>query len=148
MYCANCGSEIKPELNYCNRCGARVTKIDTEIQMSLSENLSSSLAYIGGFGLIGYIFVALVLVKNGVPPNVLAAISFFYLGALFGICYLILQQLKTLPAKSKSPAPDFQNNFQTVQLEAADTAQLEEPKQQPISVTEHTTRTLDKAVKK
>lgn len=119
-------------------------KIDSEVQLSLSDNLSSSLGYIGGFGLVGYIFVALVLVKNGVPANVLAAISLFYLGALFGICFLILQQIKTLAGKSKAQNPDFQNNFQPQQLDAATTAQLEEPKQQPISVTEHTTRTLDK----
>ena len=142
MYCANCGSEIKIGLNYCSRCGARAAKIETEIGRSLSENLTASLGYIGAFGLVGYIFVALVLVKNGVSGNALAAISLFYLATLFGICFMILQQLKTLPGKSK--APDFQNNFGHEQLEAADTAQLEEPKQQPISVTERTTRTLDK----
>lgn len=144
MYCSNCGSQIKPELNYCSRCGTRVAKIDSEMQKSLSENLSGSLGYIGGFGLVGYIFVALVLVKNGIPPVALVFISFFYLAALFGICVLILQQLKALPGKSQAQHPDFQNNFQTGQLDAANTAQLEEPKQQPISVTEHTTRTLDK----
>jgi hypothetical protein len=144
MFCANCGSRIKAELNYCNRCGARVLKIDSEVQKSLSDNLSGSLGYIGGFGLVGYIFVALVLVKNGVPPNVLAAISFFYLGALFGICYLILQQLKTLPRKSQAQNMDFQSNLQFQQLDAATTAQLEEPREMPISVTENTTRTLDK----
>ena len=146
MYCANCGSEIKPELNYCNRCGVRVAKIDNDIRKSLSENLSSSLGYIGGFGLIGYIFVALVLVKNGVPGNALAAISLFYLATLFGICFMILQQIKTLPGKSSAQNADFQNNFQTGALDAANTAQLEESKQPPISVTEHTTRTLDEVL--
>lgn len=146
MYCSNCGSQIKPELNYCNRCGTKVTKIDSEVQISLSENLSSSLGYIGGFGLLGYIFVALILVKNHVEPSVLIILSFFYLAALFGICFMILQQLRILPGKFSAKNADFQNNFQTGQLDAANTAQLEEPKQQPISVTEHTTRTLDKIV--
>ena len=144
MYCANCGSQIQSGLNYCSRCGTKVTKIDSEVQISLSENLSSSLGYIGGFGLIGYIFVALILVKNHVEPPVLIIISFFYLAALFGICFMILQQLRMLPGKLSAKNTDVQSSFQTGQLDAGATAQLEEPKQQPISVTEHTTRTLDK----
>lgn len=144
MYCATCGSQITPGLNYCSRCGTKITKIDSEVKISLSENLSSSLGYIGGFGLIGYIFVALILVKSHVDPTVLFLLSLLYLGTLFGISYMILQQLRTLPGKFSAKNTDFQNDFQTGQLEAANTAQLEEPKQQPISVTEHTTRTLDK----
>jgi hypothetical protein len=27
MYCQNCGTEIQPGLNYCNRCGAQVTSL-------------------------------------------------------------------------------------------------------------------------
>jgi hypothetical protein len=147
MYCAHCGSQIKDGLNYCSRCGAKITQIDAEVKISLSENLSSSLGYIGGFGLIGYIFVALILVKNHVDPTLLFLLSFLYLGALFGISYMILQQLRMLPGKLSAKNTNFQNDFQTGQLEAANTAQLEEPKQQPLSVTEHTTRTLDKRVR-
>jgi hypothetical protein len=148
MFCANCGSQIKAGLNYCSRCGTKITQIDSEVKISLSESLSTSLGYIGGFGLVGYIFVALILVKNHVDPAVLVLISLFYLGTLFGISYMILQQLRMLPGKFSAKNTDFQSDFQTGQLEAANTAQLEEPKQQPISVTEHTTRTLDKVESK
>lgn len=144
MYCSECGSQIKSELNYCNRCGARVGRMEKE-DRSLSTGLSNSLGAIGVFGLIGFIFVVMVLVKNGVTGNSLAAISFFYLATLFGICVMILQQLKMLP--KKSTRQDFQNNFQPPRLDAANTAQLEESKQTPISsVTEHTTRTLDEVL--
>jgi uncharacterized membrane protein YvbJ len=149
LYCSSCGSRINPELNYCSRCGTKVSKNDSETQKSLAENLSSSLGYIGGFGLIGFIFVALVLVKNGVPVNALVTISFFYLGALFGICYLILQQIDTSSKKSSAPLSAFHNNFQIDRLNPANTAQLESPREPAdASVTENTTKTLDEVLLK
>jgi len=147
MYCSTCGSQIKAGLNYCSRCGTKVTRIDLEVQKSISDNLSSSLSYIGVFGFIGFIFVVIALVKTNVHPGALILLSLFYLVTLLGICFMILRYLKTSQVKSTVNNTDFQNNFQPSQLEAADTAQLEEPRQQPISVTEHTTRTLNKTVK-
>lgn len=148
MYCSNCGSRIKPELNYCSRCGAKVSKGAEDAQKSVAENLSAALGYIGVFGLTGFIFVALVLVQNRVDNYALAAISFFYLGALFGICYLILQRTANFSEKSSARNHDFNHNFQTDQLNAANTAQLAEPKQTPISVTENTTKTLNEVLLK
>jgi uncharacterized membrane protein YvbJ len=152
VFCSNCGSRINTELNFCSRCGTKVVKNDSETQKSVSENLSSSLGYIGGFGLIGFIFVALVLVRNNVPVRALMAISLFYLGALFGICYLILQQIAVASSAGKSSAPvsDFRNNFQPEQLNPANTAQLESPREEPagVSVTENTTKTLDEVLLK
>ena len=146
MYCANCGSLIKPELNYCSRCGMRVAKIDSENANAVCEGLSASLGYVGGFGFVGFIFVALILVKNGVHPTALTFISFFYLAALVGVCFLILEQIRAAREKSTAEKINFQSDFQTVLLNAPNTAQLEEPKQQPISVTENTTRTLDEVL--
>lgn len=148
MYCSNCGSQIKPELKYCSRCGTRVSKGAEDAQKSIAENLSAALGYIGGFGLVGYIFVALVLVKNNVPVNALIAISLFYLAAIFGICYFILQQTANFTEKSAARNSDFHHNFQTDQLGAANTAQLEEPIQTLLSVTENTTKTLDEVLLK
>jgi uncharacterized membrane protein YvbJ len=146
MYCSNCGSQVKPELNYCSRCGMRVAKNDSEAQKSIAENLSSAVGYIGGFGLLGFIFVTLVLVKNGIHPTALVFISLFYLASLFGICFLILQQIKNLPGKSRAEKPESQNDFQNEQLNPADTAQLEAPREPFISVTENTTKTLDEVL--
>jgi uncharacterized membrane protein YvbJ len=150
MYCSNCGSQIKPELNFCSRCGAKVAKGDSDAQKSVAENLSTALGYIGGFGLVGYIFVALVLVKNSVPVNAIIAVSLFYLGAIFGICYLILQQIDKFSGKSFAPVQNLYNNFQTEQLNPANTAQLESPRREPAaaSVTENTTKTLDEVLLK
>lgn len=148
MYCAACGSELKIGLNYCNRCGARVSQADAEARRSATDNLSNSLGAVGVFGLIGYVVLTIFLVKSDAHPGSLVLISLFYLATLFGICFMILRQLKAIPGKSSAQNIDFQNNFQAEQINAANTAQLEEPKQQPISVTEHTTRTLDKVESK
>ena len=150
MYCEKCGNEIKAGLNFCSRCGARVAQqISSETRRrSPSEGLSNALGAIGVFGFIGYIFVALVLLQNS-GHNALVAVSFFYFAALLGICFMILNNLKALSADSRAQSADFQNDHQTGQLKNANTAQLEEPKQQPISsITDHTTRTLDKVESK
>lgn len=150
MYCSKCGSQIQTELNFCSRCGAKVAKSDAETSKAEMDALSTAVAAIGVFGFVGYIFVALVLVKNGVPVNALVAISLFYLGALFGVCYLILQQINVYSRKSAAPIPDFRNNFQTDQLNAANTAQLESPREPAanFSVTDNTTKTLDEVLLK
>ena len=151
MYCEKCGNEIKAGLNFCSRCGARVSsQSGSEIaRRSPTEGLSNALGAIGVFGFIGYIFVALVLLQNN-AHNALVAVSFFYFASLFGICLMILNNLKALAASSRSQSADFQNDLQTGELKGANTAQLEEPKQQPIpvSVTENTTRTLDRVESK
>ena len=144
MYCSTCGTLINAELNFCNRCGTKVSKADLEIQKTVTENLSSAVGYIGGFGFLGFIFVTLILVKNGVPAVALTAISLFYLAALFGVCYLIIQRISSL---SGNPAPainDLPDNLQPEQLGSVNTAQLESPRHPAMSVTDTTTRTLDK----
>ena len=146
MYCANCGVQINQELNYCNHCGAKVSKVELETRKTIAENLSSSLGYIGGFGMFGFIFVVLVLVKNGVHPTALTFISLFYLASLFGICFLILRQTAGFSKKSLPENKKTQPGFQTGQLNSANTARLEEHREPVISVTENTTRTLDKVL--
>jgi hypothetical protein len=107
--------------------------------------MASSLGYIGGFGFLGYVFVALVLVKNGVPPNYLVPITFFYFAALFGICFLILKQTELI--KRTSPHRDEPHREQQPYLRPVTTAQLEEARDHDVaSVTDHTTRTLDEVL--
>lgn len=146
MFCSNCGSQVKPELNYCSRCGMRVAKNDSEAQKTIAENLSAAVGYIGGFGLLGFIFVVLILVKSGVHPTALTFISLFYLAALFGICTLILRQLKNLPGKAGAEKTDFQNDFQNERFDSPDTARLDAPREPFISATETTTNTLDEVL--
>ena len=110
----------------------------------MAGNLSGSLGFIGGFGLLSFIFVVLVLVKNSVGEKALIMISLAYLGALFGICSLILQQIRRSAEKSAPKANDLTNDLQINQIGAASTARLEEAKHAPISITENTTRNFEK----
>jgi membrane-bound ClpP family serine protease len=170
MFCSNCGTAIKPELNYCNRCGTRISNAETNVRATVVENFSSAVGYIGGFGLIGFIFVVLVLIKNGVTERALIPISLFYLATLFGICFLLIQQVKSfsgMPADKKSS--EFYPNSQYSTMNAiaeqqqpsptltpANTAQLGEARAEPASVvvaaatvgsvTENTTKTLDEVL--
>ncbi|HEX8734492.1 MAG TPA: hypothetical protein VF721_04165, partial [Pyrinomonadaceae bacterium] len=75
-------------------------------------------------------------------------IAFFYLSALFGICYLILQQIKASAPKSAAPVSNYHQNFQPDQINPANTAQLESPREPAVSTTENTTKTLDEVLLK
>lgn len=143
MYCSGCGVQMQDDLNYCNRCGSKVPKSDAA---SVAEILSQSVAYVGGFGLLAFIFVLLILVKKGVEMNALVPISFFYLAALFGICFLLIRQAAVFVGKSTSTKPAEKDASQPTYLRPVTTAQLKEPGAEPISVTEHTTRTLDEVL--
>ena len=168
MFCSNCGTAIKPELNYCNRCGTRIANAETgtDVRATVVENFSSAVGYVGGFGLIGFIFVVLVMIKNGVTERALIPISFFYLAALFGICFLLIQQVKSFSGMSADKkSSDFHPNSQFPSMTAitdqplppplspANTAQLGEARAEPASVaggvgsvTENTTKTLDEVL--
>ena len=144
MFCSKCGNQLNAQLNYCNRCGAPVSKNDSEMRDEESGGSSEIVGYIGGPGFISFIFVLLILVKNQVPEKALIMISLFYLATLFGICYLCLRQGKGALGKTAPEQRDSGGNFTpVVQLPAKDTNQLEEHRE-PASVTENTTRVFDK----
>lgn len=143
MYCSGCGTQVQTGLNYCNRCGGRVAKSDSE---STAADIWQAISYVGGFGFIAYIFVILVMVRSGADTAALIAISFLYLATLFGICFMLLRRTETfsksrlpaVPAEIESPPPAY--------LRPVTTSQLGEPAEPGISVTEHTTKTLDEVL--
>lgn len=146
MYCSSCGSQIQSELNYCNRCGAKVSGADPILQKSVADNLSGAVGYIGGFGLLAFVFVVYLVLRNGGEIRALIPISFFYLATVFGICYLLLRQVSELTGKSHPRAINPPETTSPAYLKPVTTAQLEESRQAPISVTENTTRTLDEVL--
>ncbi len=142
MYCATCGSLLNQELNYCNRCGARVDKL------AVSENKSEALQYLsmatgfvglGGLGLtVGLIAI---LLNFSVQSEVVVMLALAFLAAVFGISFLMIQQISRMTNASQ---PSSKNVFENSQLSSSNTAQLEEPRIPAASVTENTTRTLER----
>lgn len=147
MYCSACGSRIQTELNYCNRCGAKVSGGDPAIRKTVAENLSSAIGYIGGFGLLAFIFVVYLVLRSGNETRILIPVSLFYLAALFGICFLILRQISELTGKSHARRQEnVHDTAEPAYLKPVTTAQLGESTIEPASVTEQTTRTLDEVL--
>lgn len=158
MYCATCGTEIKAELNYCSRCGARVDKLaTTENQSEALEWLSMATGFVGLGGLGLTLGLIAILLNYSVAPQVIVIITLAFLSAVFGISSLMIQQISRM-AKS-SPNERFIETANAIQTAAVDTAQLEEYRrpahshldeyQQPAqSVTENTTRSFDEVLAK
>lgn len=145
MYCATCGTEIKPGLNYCNRCGARVDKLTApENPFSASAYLSMATGFVGLGGLGLTVGLIALLLKNGVVIEAVVFLALVFLLTVFGMSFLMLRQISqmtnALPAREKF--------YENPQLNPPNTAQLEEPRQPARSVTENTTRTLEKELVK
>ena len=145
MYCWSCGKSVQENLNYCSNCCARVEKSASNEDYFRVNNPARSVGILGLFGLGGFIFLVVSLLKQGLDPGFVFAMSALYLAALFGICFLILRQVpdrsdrpqnKTAIGESDRGAP---KNFRP-----EITNQLPSPQEEPVSsVTENTTRTLD-----
>jgi hypothetical protein len=146
MHCQHCGNAVKKGLKYCNSCGGRLRNIDEDKDGTPGKMLDNILTtlfltVLFGFGiLVG--LVAVLLDKN-VPIQLVAIVVIAYLAAIFGVCFMLTKQVPKLidaklnrlnPPPAESPAR---------QLRPLSTAQLEEYREPAMSVTDHTTRTLD-----
>ena len=144
MYCPGCGTVVNESLRYCNYCGARLSKLDDQkAQKTLIGLLLPAICVLtlGGLGIL----VALVgvLLRFGVTPSTVGVVAVFYLAALAAICYALLTEYPKLIGANLTKNTAKNEPAQPVMLSAPTTAQLEEHRE-PASVTEHTTRTLDK----
>lgn len=145
MYCWSCGKQTSENLNYCSSCGARVDKTAaTSGDMSWMSNPSTALSYLGIFGLGGFIFLVVVLLKRSIDLGFVFAISLLYLSALFGICFLLIRQVSN-HSDERKVKKNLREEAPT-QFRPGITAQLEEPREPFITVTENTTKTLDEVL--
>ena len=148
MYCWSCGKEVKENLNYCSNCGARVEKDRQDAYSSRMSNPSSSVTYLGIFGLIGFIILVTSLLRRNLDPGAVFAFSVLYLIALFGICFMILRQTSGNSEKRVNKIPTETPDYAAPKsFRSGITNQLDAPQSEPIpSVTENTTRTLDEVL--
>jgi len=144
MFCSTCGSTVSDKLNYCKNCGAKIIKDSEETPSSMMDNLLTALTFVtlGGFGIL--IGLVAVLLKNGFDHQGIMLIAGLYLAALSGICYMLLSQLPKLIDAKINQKRETPESYQPPQLFAKTTAQLEEHREPVMSVTDKTTRTLDK----
>lgn len=147
MYCSECGNQVN-QLRYCNNCGARARKDDDSAQNTHSPLnilfIALPIIVLGGLGIL--IGLMAMLLDRGVRPEPVAIIAGIYLISLTAICFSLIRMMsKLINIKTKEKAESQNQVYQPVQLPAPNTAQLEEPKQQPFSVIDNTTRTFDEA---
>jgi len=148
MYCSTCGNRIAEHLNYCNSCGARIEKNPLIVTNSSSTHLGKAVGFIGAIGLFAFIGVLkIVLESPGLDIAGRVLILLAYLGTLFMICAMLIGHMwkhsGDIRIKEHQPRPagDY---VSPVSFRGVNTAQLEEAREPGISVTEHTTRTLEK----
>lgn len=145
MYCSNCGNAVTTDLKYCKNCGDKLAKEEDKegTPGKMLDNILTTLFLVVMFGLGILVGLVAVLLGNDVETRVVVLIAIAYLAAVFGICYTLLRQVpKLIDAKlnGRTASPEF---VPPAQLPAKTTGQLESYRQ-PASVSEHTTRTLDK----
>ena len=147
MHCPNCGKVVNKSLKYCKDCGERLSKAE-EIDKDgtpgkMLDNILTTLFLVVMFGLGILVGLVAVLLGNDVKTEVVVTIVIAYLGAIFGICFMLARQVpKLIDARLKL---NFQaNNPEPHQLRPLTTAQLEEFREPVMSVTDHTTKTLAK----
>jgi len=149
MYCTACGTLINQGLNYCSRCGARVDKIaPTEESPTGLEYVSMATGFVGLGGLGLTIGLIAILLNHNVVPTVIVILVLAFLCTVFGISFQLIQQLSKLIDASISPKGNYSEKSKPAELGAVNTAQLPEHREPLGSVTENTTRTLEKELVK
>ena len=143
MYCSKCGSVINDKLNYCNICGGKLGNDANDSQKPILLSLIISLSVISIIGLGSVIGLIAMLLNKGVKDEMVVMLVGSYLLTLFGIAFMIARQISKIISPQINKAESANQVFQPAQLPAPNTAQLEEPHQQPFSVTDNTTRTFD-----
>lgn len=108
------------------------------------QHILRTLFAIVALGLGILVGLVAVLRGNDVRPDAVFWLAVIYLATIFGICFTLMRQVpKLIDARLKrwdnttdASSPD--------QLASHTTAQLEEFREPVMSVTDHTTKTLDK----
>jgi hypothetical protein len=146
MYCSSCGNQIAEHLNYCNSCGARIEKNPLIVGNSSQRLLTAAAGSIGVVGLICFVPLLQTLLQSSLTQGVMITILVLYLATVFLMFSVLIGHVwkhsGDIRVKGRKPKePD--EYMGPASLRNVATAQLESPREPAISVTEHTTRTLD-----
>ena len=135
-------------LKFCNSCG---TKLSFGLEDrdgtpgKMLGNVLTTLFLIVMFGLGILVGLVAVLLGSGVKTEIVMMTIIVYLAAIFGICFSLVRQVpKLIDARLKGSNLPFAERVDPSHLNSRTTAQLEEYRTPVASVTDHTTKTLDK----
>ena len=146
MFCSNCGNSVPNDLNYCNGCGKRLAgepdKDGTPGKML--DNVLTTLFLIVMFGFGILVGLIAVLLGNEVKTEVVVMIVMAYLSTLLAIGITLVRQVPKLIDAKLNNMNRRGEYTSPPQLSPRTTAQLEDFREPVMSVTDHTTRILDK----
>ena len=147
MFCSKCGSVLSSGLKYCKTCGNKLTG-DTEdkdgMPGKMLDNILTTLVFIVIFGMGILVGLAAVLLANDVKTEVVMSVVITYLATIFGICFSLVRQVpKLIDARLKASGYSADTVVQPLSNPRT-TPQLQEHVTPVSSVTDHTTRTLEK----
>ena len=147
MYCSSCGMPVTPGLSYCNHCGAKLSGARgdsiTKSSEIKPETLVGAIATVFIFGLAAIIFLMMAMKMVFGPENLHLVISFTVLSFLIMLAVegVFIWKLLALKKGAKEKGDTDRFHKQTArELGDAKAPMLPEG---AMSVTEHTTRTLE-----
>lgn len=147
MYCSHCGTTVPNDLRFCKNCGGQLIADDDDKDGKPGKMLDNILTTLFltvmfGFGIL--VGLVAVLLGNNVHTDAVIMIAIAYLAAVFGICFTLARQIPKLVDAKLNPRQRTYAPPQP-QLIQRTTAQLDEYREPVMSVTDHTTKILDKA---
>lgn len=161
MFCPYCATETTQGLNYCNRCGGNLAPLTQPVQESRTI-VASGATWAAGLTTMGVVVIGLGMILpitgeltvRGMAPGSVVAIALFVALAVVACAAMLLRFWSSLlgvggAARHKAPAPAA-----LPQPKAQDTRGLDAPRFDSLnpapapSITEQTTRTLDRVKRK
>jgi hypothetical protein len=161
MFCPYCASETTQGLNYCNRCGGNLTPLTQAQPQETRVIVAGGAAWAAGLTTAAVIIIGLgmlfaitsELAAKGLAPTALVAIALLGALVVVGCAAMLLRFWSALlgvgSARKDAPAPAA-----LPQPKAQDTRGLDAPRFDSLnpapahSVTEQTTRTLERVKRK
>ena len=146
MYCSSCGMTMKAGLSYCNRCGAEVGKESgligpAKVDVNSLVWAIVAVTVVGPGSIIGLMAVMKeVLHLNDVL--IISSALLVFLSFLLAEGVFIWMLVRSVLGGRQPYIRNRQKGFSTSELGEAKANALPEP---ALSVTEHTTRTLEPA---
>ena len=134
MYCSTCASAVSPNLTYCNHCGAKLSEAKGD---NITKNLLffMTAVFVFGLGAIIFLMMAMRMVFGPAYVGLIIAFTFLSFLIMLGVEGVFVWMLLSRKKGAKEAAKE---------LSEAKARSLPAP---VLSVTEHTTRTLERVDK-